>query len=260
MKNILKSNVFIGVFGSICIIGITILCLYIANQDDSTIKSVTKQNETVHKVEDKKEINVTIDYDDGTNMYIKTLYENETIQRPDDPVKEGYNFLGWYVGDNEYMFNMPITENTYIVAKWELITDEADFTVVEEPVSSYDETSFVAENPVPEVSYCSVKIFNLVAGMKTIETSIECGRALDISSMCSEILSNTLEENDVIVEPDCTKWKYSEVCDISDPITCPNIVDFDIFSPINKNIVLGYYIGYGASEDYPDANVFAQLR
>ena len=45
----------------------------------------------------------------------------QTLAQPADPVKEGYKFIGWYVGDAEYDFSQPVTSDLTITAKFEKI-------------------------------------------------------------------------------------------------------------------------------------------
>ena len=44
-----------------------------------------------------------------------------TLVKPADPVKEGYKFIGWFVGDTEYDFSQPVTSDLTITAKFEKI-------------------------------------------------------------------------------------------------------------------------------------------
>jgi len=49
-----------------------------------------------------------------------TVKENELIEPLKAPEKENYLFLGWYVGEEKFDFNTPITKNIALVAKYEL--------------------------------------------------------------------------------------------------------------------------------------------
>ena len=62
--------------------------------------------------------NVTFDPDNGSATTSSSVREGSVIERPVDPSKEGYDFLGWYNGDTEYDFTQGITANITLKAKW----------------------------------------------------------------------------------------------------------------------------------------------
>ena len=41
------------------------------------------------------------------------------ITKPDNPTKEGYTFLGWYIDDEEFNFEDLVKSDLTLVAKWE---------------------------------------------------------------------------------------------------------------------------------------------
>lgn len=52
--------------------------------------------------------------------------DGKTIAQPADPVKEGYKFIGWYVGDEKYDFSKPVTSDLTIEARFEKIDTPED--------------------------------------------------------------------------------------------------------------------------------------
>lgn len=52
--------------------------------------------------------------------------EGTTLPQPADPVKEGYKFIGWYVGDKEYDFSAPVMSDLVIEARFEKIDTPVD--------------------------------------------------------------------------------------------------------------------------------------
>ena len=76
------------------------------------------QSETVKKYK------VTFKDDDGKVLSTIEVKENDTIvAKPDDPSKEGYNFIGWFDGDKEYKFTEKVTEELTLIAKYEKIPE-----------------------------------------------------------------------------------------------------------------------------------------
>ena len=59
----------------------------------------------------------------GTIYPSVKVHKNELVTKPNNPVLEGYTFIGWYDGDTdeEFDFTKPITKNTNIVAKYKSI-------------------------------------------------------------------------------------------------------------------------------------------
>ncbi len=57
--------------------------------------------------------------------------EGRSAAVPEEPERERYDFLGWYVEDSEEAFDFgdPITENVSLIAKWELVQPEVAFNL-----------------------------------------------------------------------------------------------------------------------------------
>lgn len=65
---------------------------------------------------------VTFDTDGGSTIDSVTVYEGETVAKPNDPVKEGFEFAGWYKDfeyTEEFDFDTPVTGNITLYAKWD---------------------------------------------------------------------------------------------------------------------------------------------
>ncbi|OHX63945.1 InlB B-repeat-containing protein [Flammeovirga pacifica] len=71
---------------------------------------------------------VSFDPDNGGQLQQVTVNEDEMVQEPEAPTKEGYEFVGWYLGDDLFDFTTPITSNITIIAKWELGAGETTVT------------------------------------------------------------------------------------------------------------------------------------
>ena len=66
----------------------------------------------------------TVTFKDGdTVLSTQTIKYNGKAEKPSDPVKDGNKFLGWYIGEELFDFETPITENVNVVAKWRVLSD-----------------------------------------------------------------------------------------------------------------------------------------
>lgn len=57
----------------------------------------------------------------GSEVTSQMVEENDQAKEPATPTKDGYNFSGWYYNDKEYDFNMAISRDITLIAKWEKI-------------------------------------------------------------------------------------------------------------------------------------------
>ena len=62
---------------------------------------------------------VTFDTDGGSRAEAQIIEEGKCASKPENPTKEGYNFLGWFVGEREYKFDTSVNDNVTVKAKWE---------------------------------------------------------------------------------------------------------------------------------------------
>ena len=64
---------------------------------------------------------VTFDYNDNgtTSDSIETVLANTLVSKPEDPKREGYTFLGWYNGSDQYSFDSPVNSTLVLMAEWE---------------------------------------------------------------------------------------------------------------------------------------------
>ncbi len=85
----------------------------------------------------KKEYTVTFNSDGGSIINSIKVKENEKVEKPEDPTKEGYDFAGWYYEEELFDFNTKINKDIILVAHWnsngiELDNKNIDLTVGEE--------------------------------------------------------------------------------------------------------------------------------
>lgn len=65
---------------------------------------------------------VRFDTGDGTKPEPTLVEHNRTVLRPtSDPEKSGHTFTGWYLDDEKYNFDTPVTAPLTLTAKWEKV-------------------------------------------------------------------------------------------------------------------------------------------
>lgn len=64
---------------------------------------------------------VIFDSDGGSEVSTLKSDKDGLIQKPNNPTKDGYTFLGWYNGNTEFKFTNIITDDITLNAKWEEI-------------------------------------------------------------------------------------------------------------------------------------------
>lgn len=78
----------------------------------------------------------------GSDLKDKYLLVGNKLVKPEDPVREGYNFAGWYTNlslTKEYNFDNPVTENITLYADWSNVNDDP---VTDDPINNEKETNY----------------------------------------------------------------------------------------------------------------------
>ena len=73
---------------------------------------------------------VSFDSNGGSEVKSIKVKSGSTISKPEDPIKEGYEFIGWMIGDELFDFNTKITKNTQLLANWNEDLNKISFTVI----------------------------------------------------------------------------------------------------------------------------------
>lgn len=72
---------------------------------------------------------LTVSYEvNGEVVKTENVEEGKTAIRPTDPTKEGYDFLGWFLGSEKFDFSTAIEGNIKLEAKWVSKTDDNNKT------------------------------------------------------------------------------------------------------------------------------------
>ena len=90
-----------------------------------------------------KSFTVTFDSQGGSLVPSQTVEKGKVASKPTDPQKDGNAFIGWFLGENEYTFETPVTSNITLTAKWEEVKNT--FTVTFKDGDEKIETQTVTE-------------------------------------------------------------------------------------------------------------------
>lgn len=77
-----------------------------------------------------KEYKIRFDSVGGTIIAEQIINKGDYVIKPIDPVKEGYDFLGWYYDNEPYDFNEPVKKDMTLIAGWEASEDRYYYVVI----------------------------------------------------------------------------------------------------------------------------------
>ncbi|MBP3581870.1 MAG: InlB B-repeat-containing protein [Clostridia bacterium] len=92
---------------------------------------VVTEEATYTAVFEEKLLQYTVNYDANGGDCTETSVEafpNQFLELP-TPVREGYEFLGWYNGEDEWTDTTPVKSDMTLTAKWEILKFEITFVV-----------------------------------------------------------------------------------------------------------------------------------
>ena len=89
--------------------------------------TVESDSESQSQSESKVTVTYTLTFNSngGSEVDKIDVDEGATAQKPADPTKQGYDFDGWFIEDEEFSFDQAITGHLTLVAKWSPKTDTA---------------------------------------------------------------------------------------------------------------------------------------
>ena len=66
----------------------------------------------------KEIVKYTVTFDNDGTTSTSLVKEGQVVTKLEDPIKEGYKFIGWYNGSEEYDFTKPVTGDITLTAKY----------------------------------------------------------------------------------------------------------------------------------------------
>lgn len=82
--------------------------------------TTTKVSTTVTTTTSSVKYAVIFNKNMGSDVHTIYVKKGDNAVKPIEPVRYGYNFVGWYLNDIEYDFDSPVNSNIVLIAKWEL--------------------------------------------------------------------------------------------------------------------------------------------
>ncbi|QWB95997.1 InlB B-repeat-containing protein [Mycoplasmatota bacterium] len=120
-----------------------VLTYTISDGDDVLYGNITL---TVIGLNDSSTYKISFDSQGGSEVESMIVYEGDLVTEPDDPIKDGYQFVGWYTTDNftrTFDFDVMPSGDTTVYAKWNYI-DENIYTI------TFDTNGGSAVDPLSE--------------------------------------------------------------------------------------------------------------
>lgn len=85
----------------------------------------TLNEDEITENEESGKYTVTFDADGGSETLALTVNNGETVAKPADPEKEGFEFSGWQLDGQDYDFSEPVTKNITLKASWKQVSSES---------------------------------------------------------------------------------------------------------------------------------------
>ena len=74
------------------------------------------------QVADRAKVAVTFNTDGGTSVAEEKVLRGQKVPNPAAPTKSGHTFTGWYLGNEKYNFDTPVTAPLTLTAEWEKVS------------------------------------------------------------------------------------------------------------------------------------------
>ena len=147
--------------------------------------------------------NVTVTFDSagGSPVEPQSVPQGQPAQRPADPIKDGYTFIGWYNKDDlpynnmpEWNFSYPVTKDLELVAQW-----VKKMPISTEPITYLDkdgnqqvcnEYTVLTSNTADSILDLDDKWYDLPAGWYVVKGDVTITPRLDTHGAVNLILTD----------------------------------------------------------------------
>ena len=94
------------------------------NGEEFDFSQPIEENLTLVAKWEAKTMTIKFDAGDGSPITEQTVLYGDRLIKPTDPVREGFEFDGWYFINQEFDFSQPIEREVTLVARWVEIEEE----------------------------------------------------------------------------------------------------------------------------------------
>ena len=146
-------------------------------------------------------VTVTFDSNGGGEVKPQTIQQGQQVQRPADPIKDGYAFIGWYdKADLEYSnmpewnFSYPVTKDLELVAQWvkkmPISTDPVAYLDKDGNQQVCNKYTVLTSNTAGSILDLKDKWYDLPAGWYVVKGDVTFTPRLDTHGAVNLILTD----------------------------------------------------------------------
>lgn len=192
----------------------------------------------------KKSYVVTFDADNETTNEVVEVKQNNKVTKPDDPTKEGYDFVEWQLDENKYDFDSKVSKNIVLKAFWakKQIQVIFDFNGADENLVvnvSYGEKVELIDDPVQEEMF----FLGWFLDNEEFDFETEIIESITLVAKWEEDYQSLLEEDYLAIKEELMAEKYLLNMPMRGPINrsrivwshnSPNILRSGVIIPLDK--------------------------
>ncbi len=120
MKKIFKNKkvlICLGILLMFIVLGSGITYYFVIKSKQTS--NLTPNDNSSEVIEKKEIVKVIFDANGGSAVGSLEIEKGSIIERPENPIREGYQFVSWLYNEKEFDFTTSIQENIMLKAKWE---------------------------------------------------------------------------------------------------------------------------------------------
>ena len=146
-------------------------------------------------------VTVTFDSNGGGEVKSQTIQQGQPAQRPADPIKDGYAFIGWYDKADldysnmpEWTFSYPVTKDLELVAQWmetrPISTEPITYLDKDGNQQVCNEYTVLTSNTADSILDLDDKWYDLPAGWYVVKGDVTITPRLDTHGAVNLILTD----------------------------------------------------------------------